>query len=719
MLFKTISTYIRSSPLLFAMISLGALFELLFHYLSALSFKYLIDKALIPKDATVLAIIVGSLIMIGLLNVITGIMGDYAKAKLGSQLLFDYRMKLFRHMQMQSHRFYERFRIGDILARFTDDIPNIQASSLQMLSGGLISVLSVMVGLAILFSMEWKLTLLAIGGSVLLFLPYRMLKTRSLMLNEAYYAQLGNFTGAIDENIKAYKVIRGFDLRKTMLTRIEGNLSAMLSIGVKRSFVNANLNRLPMLAISVLTAIILGYGSYLTFNGRLSIGSFIAYNSIFITVGQSMFGVSALLPYILSARTSFLRLQKVLDWQPEVAERGSRVLAPVKREIALRDVSFAYVPGEPVLRDLDLSISATGYTSIVGASGSGKSTVLQLLLRFEDPSVGEVLYDDEDIRETDYASLLRQVGIVFQDSILFNASIRDNIRIGRPEAEERDIEEAARAAGIHDTILGFTDGYETQIHNHGDNLSGGQKQRIALARALIRMPRILFLDEATSALDPDTERSVNETILSLSRTRAIVSVTHRLAYAAMSERIIVLEQGRVAETGSHEELMGCNGPYRRMWDKQQGFSLSKGGGSVQVDSNRLEQFTFFRGFEPAALQEISRLFVTEKFEAGVHVVEQGDEGDKFYIIVRGKVEVVRILDTGECKKLAVLEDGDHFGEIALMHDVPRTASIVTQLPCLCLSLSRDNFNPLMTQYPSIREALETSLQTRKQRSNAQ
>lgn len=478
---------------------------------------------------------------------------------------------------------------------------------------------------------------------------------------------------------------------------------------------NANLKRLPMLAVSLITAVILAYGSYLTFEGQLSIGSFIAYNSIFITVGQSMFALTALLPYVLSARTSFQRLQEAMDWQPDVEDGGTRELPPIRREIALRDLSFSYVPGATVLQHLDLAIPATGYTSIVGSSGSGKSTLLQLLLRFEDPGSGTVTYDGEDIRSFSYGSLVKQTATVFQDSILFHGSIRDNIRIGKPEADDREVEEAARAAGIHDTIVGFPDGYDTEIRNQGDHLSGGQRQRIALARALIRKPAILFLDEATTALDPVTERSVNETILSLARSRAIISVTHRLTYASLSDRIVVLDQGKVAELGSHGELIERDGLYRSMWDKQQGFQLSERGGSVQIDSDRLGRLSFFQGLEPEALREISRLFVTEKFEAGVRIVEQGEEGDKFYILVRGKVEVFRETETGESGRLAVLEDGDHFGEIALMHDIPRTASIRTLLPCLALSLSRDNFHPLMHRFPTIRAVLEQSLQARQPR----
>ncbi|MFD0677004.1 MULTISPECIES: ABC transporter transmembrane domain-containing protein [unclassified Paenibacillus] len=715
MVWKTIVTAVRSSPFFISVIVFGVLIDLLFRYLSSLSYKYLIDKALLPRDIEALAIVVGALVAIGLLNVITGISSDYAKARLGAKVLFDYRIALFRHMQAQSHRFYDRFQFGDLLARYSDDIPEIQSALLQAFGGGLLSVSSVAIGLCILFTMEWKLTLLALGGTILIFVPYRMLKSRSLALTHTYYEHLGQFNSSIDENMKAYRVIRVFDMRQSMLNKVEGILRTMASVGVKRSFVDANLNRLPLLGISILTAIILAYGSYLTFDGRLSIGEFIAYTSVFSTVGQSMYGIAAILPYILAAKTSLQRLHQVMDSKPEVTERGVKELPTVRSHIELRDITFAYVPGEPVLQHFDLSISLRGYTSIVGTSGSGKSTVLQLMLRFADPENGSVMYDGHDIREVRYSSLLGQVGIVFQDSILFHGSIRDNIVVGKPNATDEEVEKAARAAEIHETIAAFQEGYHTMVRNHGDNLSGGQRQRIALARALLRSPNILFLDEATSALDPDTEQSVNETILSLSRSMSIISVTHRLAYAAMSDRIIVLDKGKVTETGQHEQLLEQDGLYRRMWDKQQGFVLSRRGSNAQVQAERLRKLPFFQGIEQGALDQLSRLFVAEKIDAGTTVFEQGDPGETFYLIARGKVEIVRTSNSGERSRVAILEDGDHFGEIALMHHIPRTASVITLTPCLLLSLSYEHFHPLMKSYSSIREALEATLKTRIQR----
>lgn len=415
MLWKSILATVRSSPFFIFLILLGAVIDILFRYLSSLSYKYLIDLALLPRDGKALAIIIGVLLILGFLNVLIGISSDYAKARVGSSFLFEHRMRLFRHMQLQSQRFYERFGVGDLLARYTDDLPAIQTAVLYSLTGGFLSIASVVFGIAILFTLEWKLTLATLAGSALLFVPFRLLKSRSLSLGDAYYKHLDQFNRSIDENIKAFRVIRAFDLRSSMRSKIEGNLRSMLSVGVQRNFVNSNLTRLPMLAISILTAVILAYGSYLTFGGSLTIGEFIAYNSIFFTVGTSMFGLTSVLPYLLSARTSLNRLRQAMEWKPDVIERDGRELAPLRTDIVLRDVTFGYEPDEPVLKQLNLAIPVSGYTSIVGSSGAGKSTVLQLLMRFADPQDGAVLFDGQDIREARYASLLRQVGVVFQD----------------------------------------------------------------------------------------------------------------------------------------------------------------------------------------------------------------------------------------------------------------------------------------------------------------
>ncbi|MDF2720838.1 MAG: putative multidrug export ATP-binding/permease protein [Paenibacillus sp.] len=696
-------------------IGLALLFELVFHYLLALSYKYLIDWAILPKDAYALSVIVGVLVAVGLLNVVAGSVGDYASAKFSNHILIDMRTKLLQHIQKQTGEFHAKFQTGDVLSRYTTDIPNIETSMMNLLTKGFISALSLAVGLVILFQLDWGLTLICIVLSTLLFVPYKLLRPRATKVNQEYLSQLERFTNLADENLKGHQLIRGFDLGATVMLRIRSVMEKMFMLGVRRSFIDSHLHRFPALALSLVHTLILGYGGYLTFSGKLSLGNFLAFNSLFMIVSHSLTILISVTPGIISGRVSLARVNELLDYKPRVELNDHAPQLPaISTGIHFDNVTFSYTPGLPVLKKLQFTIPAKGYTVIVGASGAGKSTMLQLMLRFADPDEGKVCYDGADIRYVDYSSLLKQTGIVFQDTFLLNTTIRDNICVGHSEASEQEIIEAARLAEIHDTIERFPNGYDSQVQHQGGSLSGGQRQRIAIARALLKKPRLLFLDEATSALDPDLESAVNDTITKLARSHglAVISVTHRLKYASQADRILVLHQGEIAESGTHEQLLQKNGVYSRMWNKQTGFSYSGNGSDATVDGTRLGQLPFFVGLDRQALQDIAAQFVVEKVSAMQRVVNEGEDGDKFYIIVRGKVEVTKWMKDGEDRRVAILEDGDHFGEIALLRSVPRTASIRAMTPCVLLAISGDHFIPLMVKYPKIRELLESTLRQR-------
>jgi ATP-binding cassette, subfamily B, bacterial len=323
-----------------------------------------------------------------------------------------------------------------------------------------------------------------------------------------------------------------------------------------------------------------------------------------------------------------------------------------------------------------------------------------------------VRFDGRDIREVTSAALRNQVGIVFQESVLFDTTIRENIRMGQLTATHAEIEAAARDAEIHDVIAALPEGYDTAVGERGSRLSGGQRQRVAIARALVRAPSVLVLDEATSALDPQTEGSVNETIRRLAAGRTVLSVTHRLAPVVHCDRVFVLDRGQVVEDGSHEELLARDGVYARLWNKQRGFTVSDDGETAEITPARLAAVPLFAALEPDLLAELATRMRSDRAEAGQFLMREGETGDRFYVVARGRLEVLKQAGDGHLEQVDIVEDGDYFGEISLLRDVPRTASVRALTPVVYLSLKRDQLLRLLARVPGLRERLDQLIQAR-------
>jgi ATP-binding cassette subfamily B protein len=296
---------------------------------------------------------------------------------------------------------------------------------------------------------------------------------------------------------------------------------------------------------------------------------------------------------------------------------------------------------------------------------------------------------------------------VFQDNFLFNMSIRENIRLGRPDATDKEIEAAADAAEIHDFIVTLPEGYETLAGERGSRFSGGQRQRLAIARAVLRNPALLILDEATSALDPTTEAAINATFHRIASGRTVIAVTHRLSSVTRADWIYVMHQGRIAEQGTHDQLVDTGGRYSSMWRRQSGVYVSQEGASAGVDARWLSEMPLFEGVDASTLAELATLFATEQIPEDRDIIREGDPGDRFYILVRGKAEVVK-----GSKRAAVLQDGDYFGEIALLSDQPRNATVRSMTPCVCLILQRDHFRAMLTRSAPLRERIRQVAQKR-------
>lgn len=709
--------YMRPYKLLASFFFLTLFLDLAFVSLAPLSFKFMIDKAITPQDIDYFFLILAVLGIGGLIGFSAGVISDYALARLIAKVQQDLRMGLFDHMQHTNIGFFQKARSGELLSYYSVDLPSIAQAMQVILTIGIQSFSVVVISTVVLFYLQWSMALLILLGAVVIFAGPYLLGRRAEAVNSAYKDQFARLTGVVQENIKAQKVIKGFNLQEAMTNKFGAMLQALSVTHYKKNVVNAQLERLPMISLLLINFSIIGFGSYLALRGHLSVGALVAFFTMYTSMGNSVFNLTIAIPAFTDASVSMKRIQELLS-EPREATGETRFTLTEGRppEIALEDVSFRYAgQQQDVLKHVRLHIPPGTTTAFVGSSGSGKSTLLQLLLGFYTPQEGQIRMNGSPLWELDLGSYREQIGVVFQDNFLFHGTILDNIRLSKPDASEEEVIEAAKKAEIHDFIMSLPEGYHTQVLDEGSNFSGGQRQRIAIARAIVRNPSILLLDEATSALDPISEASINRTFAELSHNRTVITVTHRLSAITEADQIFVFDQGHLVDSGTHAQMLRAGGFYKELWDKQSGLSVSPSGQEADIDEERLSRLPFFQGMHADVLKEIKGLFHTETFTAGQPVIYQGDQGEKFYLIARGRVEVSKRSSTvPESRiRLAVLEDGDHFGEMALLDNAPRNADVTAMTSCVFLTLQRKAFAYVLSQYPEINARIRQTLLERR------
>jgi len=687
-----------------ALLTLLLTIELAFETLLPVSFKIVVDYAILPQNYELLIVILVTLLAGAVLASVMGIVRDRTYASVGPKVLRDISERLFRHIQEMSMEFFSRRNAGDLLSRYNSDLASVD-SFVMMLPYVLLSFFGLLLNVVVLFVLQWQLALIAVIGMPLCLVGPKLFGKRAYDASYELKEEQALITGAIQENLGAQPVIKAFSLQAYMNGQFSDSMNRFVGKAYRSHFLTFLVDRTTNLGTVVLNLIAVCIGSLLAFHGHLSIGSLLAFSSILLTISHLVAAVTWIVPQLMQASAGMKRIDEILEETPVVIDKPEAGTLPMlSKEISLHNVTFGYTKQQTNLSDINLSIPYGSYAAFVGSSGSGKSTIINLLMRFYDPTEGSVLYDGYDIASVTQRSLRNQISIVFQDNFLFNISIRENIRIGNPAATDEDIVRAAIAAEIHDFIMTLPEGYDTLAGERGGRLSGGQRQRVGIARAMVRNPRLLLLDEATSALDPATEESINRTIYKLARTTTVVSITHRLASAEHADRIFVLDQGRLVEQGSHQELLDIpNGKYAAAWEKQSGFSISDNG-LAAMRPDKLKRVPLFADVDDTFLNEIAPLFATESYPQHRTIIQEGDPGDKFYIIVRGKVEVTKEID-GKPTRLAVLGDGDFFGEIALLRNVSRTATITTLGPSIFITLSRDLFWQIVDKEPNVRNTL--------------
>lgn len=676
------------------------LIDVVFNLLIPISFQLIIDRTLIAKDLDFLWFILMVLSVSFVISGFVSLWRSYLSAIVVSRFMNDIRVVMFNHLQRLSMKFYLHNDSGKLMSRFTNDLKAIEEAIIQLLEKAIFMSLSIVICVLLLFYLEWHLALLTLILLPLSVIATQFLAPKATSANYQKKQHEADVAGEIQENINTHKMIRSLNLQKNQFFNLKKQLSVLYTKSLSAHFWNIITQNISILLANFILVVLIGIGSFLVIRGFLSQGELVGFLGVLMVLVGCIVGLVDLLPILISGFSGIQRVGELLAEEIEITDQPNALSLPkFKNEICFANVDFSYTGEKSTLRRINFTISANQSIAFVGTTGSGKSTIVNLLARFYETNQGKIVIDGYNLREIKQDSFLAQIAIVFQDNILFNSSIRNNIDFGN--ATDEQIIEAAKAAEIHDFILTLPQGYDTQVGEGGSNLSGGQRQRIALARAFLRNPSILILDEATSALDSETEFAINETLKRLASGRTVISITHRLSSVINYDKIFVLKDGEIVEQGNHEALLKLDGTYKQLWQKQNGFIFNQTNGQVTVETEWLQTISTLNHLKLSILNEIASLFTTTHMAEEKIVVREGDQGDCVYIIARGSVAVFQTLESGEQMQIKVLTDGDYFGEVALFKNIPRIATIKTITPCILLSLTRWQFWYCLDKYPGI------------------
>lgn len=684
----------------------------LFRTYFALQLKAMIDSLQANGRVENLVTIIGILVIGFFLALAARLVGERLIAQIGVKILNHLRLTMFEHLQRLSHSYYTRTASGQILARFSSDLADVEKVVTVKLRDGLLDLILLLLNVPVLFSIDWRLALVPLVNLLLMSRIIGYFAPQAAQAGYKLKTAEGRLTGELQESIRGQALIRAFGFEPLLLSRFTKQLATIESIGVQASLLRALVSLSARSIVLLSRVIAVGVGIYLIMDGRMTIGDFVAFFNLLTLVNNAVDDlIRTVLPDFIAVTGGIQRIQEFLRESPDITEQSTATdLPPLRHQIMVKQLSFSYTGQASQLQNLNLTIPAGRNVAIVGPSGSGKSTLLTLLMRGREVTSGAILYDGVDIRNIKRTSLQQQIGVVFQETYLFETTIRENIRMAKPDATDEEVEKAARLAEIHDSIMQLPNQYETEVGEAGGRLSGGQRQRIAIARAIIRNPAILLLDEATSALDPGAEAAINTTLQRLGRARTVITVTHRLSAIAHADYIVVLQGGQLVEAGAHAMLLQRQGLYAQLWHKQSGFEISDDGRMAKVHAAYLRQIALFATLDMAVLNTIANRFNTQYVNRGQIVVQQGDAGDRFYLIARGQVEVLVRNTQGVEQKIDTMSDGDHFGETALVQDAPRNATIRTLTDCLFLTLPKREFLTLLNELPPLRAAVSRQIE---------
>ncbi len=682
------------------------LFSLAFTIAFPFALKRLFDSA-IPSGE--LSRVMGVLAFLGVafaISLLAGLRRSYLSAYVSSAVVRELRTGMFAKLQSQPTGWFARQQQGDLLSRMLNDVAIVESGLSETLREGVFQLLSLVVALIVLLKLNLVLGLVVAAGAPLIALVYKGMSGGARTRSRAVQERMGGLVSTANENFAAQGVVKAFALEareKARFGRVCGRLfDSQIRMQLFGGLFGLSVNGV----VTALRLFVLGLGSWLVLNGDLSLGGLVAFLSLMGEVINPVATLTGIGQQIQSATGALERVSEVLDAVPEVTDApDAQAIPDLRREISLEGVGFSYTPERRILDGLDVAIPAGARVAFVGPTGAGKSSVLQLLMRFADPEEGAVKFDGVDLRAATLASLRRQLGVVFQESFLFDDTIRENIAVGKPGATQAEIEAAAKAAELHDFIVELPRGYDTLVGERGGRLSGGQRQRLAIARALVRDPQVLILDEATSALDPRTERLIASTLERVGKGRTTIAVTHRLNSITGYDHIFVIVAGKLAEQGAHAELVGKGGVYAELWAEQTGGAAPA---EAPLDAvSALAKVPLFASLGRGELAAAAARLRPADLPAGERLAEGGG---RLVLLRRGRARVlIPGLPGGDreadLESVATLGPGDAFGVAALLGQ-PAGAVLEADGAAGLLLLDDEAVAALAALHPAVAAALE-------------